>query len=214
MPPTPPDHRSAGFTLVELMTVVAIMAIAAAVAFARIKVDHVQQGASKIQSLLYEAHRQAVTLGPKPSGISDGSGTAPDCMVKVLFTKTTATGEYLNIPYGTTTGTWTTFDKVQFDNSDVKNAQIFNVGSGASYGTSGQGSSTGVLTVPTTSNTGSAVTVELRADGASTVGKFPTNGQLPTGATIYVNDVGNDATNEYKVVTFPYGGTPTVVDRW
>jgi prepilin-type N-terminal cleavage/methylation domain-containing protein len=198
----PRRRTHSGFTLPELMAVIAIVGVMAAIAMAALgRSGDAENAAALARSL------QTAMMTARSATLSDGIQRRIACTPATALVKTSCTVSKYSLPgmAPLTTGTWIAEQRLDASS----HATVWSV--------------TKTLDV-TTSNAGgtqatSFTSLYFRPDGticdALSSSTTPNPCTYSTGMTFYISDtVGTNTSNQYKIYVYPTTGMPRMVNRW
>jgi prepilin-type N-terminal cleavage/methylation domain-containing protein len=187
-----------GFSMVELMEVIAILGITASLADMTVKSDPTAKSARELAAILQQARRAAIAHGPVRSDLQASAGVATE---RVRFLETTygSKVEIFDLVEGTSSASW------------VSNSWMWVPNRAKIYGVATVANTSGGETLP------SALVVNTPVD----IFFFP-NGTMGTtntapgvnGATVYLRTRTGNKPDKFRIYVMPLSGMPTTTKGW
>ncbi len=187
--------RKRGFTLVELMAVVAIMGVMLAIAGVTIMKDPTARDIShRLSGMIGEAARKAISGGPMTPAAIAAEGTTARTRVRMYGAAGAQTA--ITERYNDTSAAWEIISKYNVArNIDVVGFRIaseLNAGAAPNFTLAG----------------GDQVNLECFPDGSC----MPSE-PASTGLTVYLREIDNPD-QDARLVVLPLGGVPLVFGSW
>jgi prepilin-type N-terminal cleavage/methylation domain-containing protein len=189
-----------GFSLVELMVVIAILGVAASLAVMTVKSDPTAKTARELASLLQQARRAAIAHGPVRADLQASAGTATE---RVRFLETTygSKVEIFDLVEGTSTASW------------VSNSWMWVPNRARIYGVATVANTAGGETLPSAFGVNSSVDIYFFPNG--TMGTSNTSGAAGVnGATVYLRTRAGNKPDKFRIYIMPLSGMPTTTKGW
>jgi prepilin-type N-terminal cleavage/methylation domain-containing protein len=191
-----------GFSLVELMVVIAILGTAASLAVVAVKSDPTAKSARDVASFLQIARRAAIAHGPVRSDVQTATGMAATEMVRFKETTYGSKVEVFDLVEGTgATSTW------------VSNAWMWVPNRAKIYGVALTANTNGGETLPTAFVVNSTVDIYFFPNGTVGVGNTVSEAGA-SGATVYLRSRSGNKPDKFRIFVMPLSGMPTTTKGW
>jgi prepilin-type N-terminal cleavage/methylation domain-containing protein len=189
-----------GFSLVELMVVIAILGVTASLAVMTVKSDPTAKSAREIASILQAARRAAIAHGPVRSDLQSSAGAATE---RVRFLETTygSKVEIFDLVEGTSSASW------------VSNTWMWVPNRAKIYGVATVANTSGGETLPGALAVGTPLDIYFFPNGTMGTSNTAASAGV-SGATVYLQSRSGNKPDKFRIYIMPLSGMPTTTKGW